>query len=81
MTLAKEKGWKAALSRFASNTQSQVANSATTLQDGRPINFDEPTFQQLLVNFIVADDQVRSLFIFLCLQCSCLHVPKVVECD
>ena len=48
-------GWKNQLPGQAS-----LATTAATLaQDVRIDTFDEDTFHQYLVNFIVADDQVR----------------------
>jgi hypothetical protein len=85
-TLAKEKEWKILLPGLVSQAQSQAASEAAASQHEPPINFDERTFYQYLVNFIIADDQVHShLIFFLCLQCSCLRAPilkslNLVEC-
>ena len=85
MTLAKEKGWKILLPGLVSQARSQATNEAATSQGEHPDKFDEHTFHQYLLNFIVADDQVCSRLIFLYLQHSCLHVPtlkslNLVEC-
>lgn len=82
LTLAKEKGWNILLPGLVSQARSQATTKAATSEGGRPDKFDERTFHQHLMNFIVADDQVCSHSIFLCLQCSCL-TPKslnLMEC-
>lgn len=83
-TLAKQKGWKILLPGLLSQARSQATNEATS-QGERPDKFDERTFHQHLLNFIVADDQVCPHLIFLCLQCSCMCFPtlkslNLVEC-
>ena len=57
MILAKEGGWKIQLPGLVSQAQSQAASESTA--GGQPDRFDEQTFRQLLLNFIVVDDQVR----------------------
>lgn len=61
LTLAKEKGWKILLPGLVSQARS---NEAATSQGERPDTFNESTFHQHLLNFIVADDQVCSHLIF-----------------
>jgi hypothetical protein len=83
--LAEEKGWKILLPGLVSQARSQATNKAANSQHERADNFDEHTFHQYLLNFIVADNQVCSHLIFLYLQCSCLRVPtlkslNLVEC-
>jgi hypothetical protein len=58
LTLAKEKGWKIQLPGLVSQAQSQATNEAAMLQVEQPDQFDERSFHQHLLNFIVADDQV-----------------------
>lgn len=60
--LAKEKQWKTLLPSLRSQQPSASENE-------QPDAFNEKTFQQYLVNFVVADDQVFSC---LCLRFS-LH--------
>jgi len=79
LTLAKENEWKILLPGLVSQAQLQATNEAATLQGERPDRFNKGTFHQHLLNFIVADDQVCSHLIFLCLQCSCLHVLTQVS--
>jgi hypothetical protein len=67
LTLAKEKGWKILLPGLVSQAQSQATNEAATSQGEQPDKFNERTFHQYLLNFIIADDQVCSHLIFLCL--------------
>jgi len=74
MALAKEKGWKNMLAGFRSQARLQAAYEAVTSQPEQLDNFDESTFHQYLLSFIVADDQVCSHFIFLCLHAH-VHVP------
>jgi hypothetical protein len=54
--LAKENGWKIQLAGLVSQARSQAASEATAV--GRPDKFDEQTFHQFLLKFIVVDDQV-----------------------
>jgi hypothetical protein len=64
LSLAKEKGWTILLPGLVSEARSQAVSEAAVLQAGRA-KFDEPTFHQRLLNFIVADDQVQQhLFYF-----------------
>jgi hypothetical protein len=55
--LAKEHGWKILLPGLASQARSEAIVGA---QQGRPdnLNFNESTFHDCLINFIVANDQV-----------------------
>ena len=57
-TLAEEKGWKQQLPGLVSKTRTQPSNEAANSQGERPDKFDQSTFNQYLLNFIVADDQV-----------------------
>jgi len=45
-----------------SQARSQVASETAALQAGQLDKFDENTFHQYLVKFIVVDDQVRCCF-------------------
>src|SRR5215471_13864468 len=65
--LAKENGWKISLPGLISQAQSQ-ASEAASQQDGWPDKFDTETFHQQLLNFIIADDQVRFHFclVYIC---------------
>ena len=56
--LAAERGWKVLLPGLVSQAKSQSAAAASANQDEEPVPFDEHVFQQYLLNFIVADDQV-----------------------
>ena len=60
LTLAKKNGWKILLLELVSQARSQATNEAATSQHERSIKFDENTFHQHLLNFIVTDDQVCS---------------------
>jgi hypothetical protein len=59
LRLAKEKGWKV---QSVSQARSQASSEAATL-DRPPDKFDEQTFHQHLLRFIVVDDHV----------CPCLY--------
>jgi len=81
MLLAPQKGWKPLLSQ----APSQVTTEAKALQVPRQGEFDVQRFHRCLLNFIVADDQVRHLLSFLYLPCSCFLVSNckslnIVEC-
>jgi hypothetical protein len=54
--LAKEHGWKILLPGLVSQAQSEASVAAAS--DERPDKFDEHTFYEYLLNFIIADDQV-----------------------
>ena len=68
MALAEEKGWKNMLVGFRLQARIQAASEAVTSQHERLDNFDESTFHRYLLHFIVADDQVCSRLIVLCLH-------------
>jgi hypothetical protein len=55
--LAAERGWKIWLKGLLSQARSQATSEAAAAQAGQP-QFDEETFRQYLLNFIVANDQV-----------------------
>ena len=61
--LAKEQGWKVLLPGLVSQARYQSAAAASVNQNEYPVPFDEHNFQQYLLNFIVADDQVCFVFI------------------
>jgi len=73
LILAKENGWKILLPRLISQARSQATNEATTSWGERSIKFDENTFHQHLLNFIIADNQVCShdLIMFTMLMFAC----------
>ena len=78
MALAKEHGWKILLPGLVSKSQSQTTNEGAAPSQSEPHpKFDEQLFNQDLLNFVVADDQVCSHIFFLCLQCSHLCVPTL----
>ena len=60
--LAKERGWKVLLPGLISQARSQSAAAASVNQDEHPVPFNEHIFQQYLLKFIVADDQVCFVF-------------------
>src|SRR5258708_4652146 len=62
MTLVKEKGWVNKLlgCRAKTHTRSQMSNQTATSQGERPTIYDEANFHQLLLKFIVVDNQVCS---------------------
>jgi hypothetical protein len=62
MTLVKEKGWSNKLlgCQAKTHTRSQTSSQTATSQGERPTIYDEANFHQLLLKFIVADDQVCS---------------------
>jgi hypothetical protein len=79
LRLAKEKGWTIQLPGLVSQSRSQAANEAAASQVRQPEKFDEKTFHQHLVNFIIADDQVHicsSLFHFHYAHISLFLVPE-----
>ena len=66
LRLYKEKGWKVLLPGLMSQARSQAASEASASRsrpDGRA-EFSLQKFHQLLLKFIIADDQVRAFFIF-----------------
>jgi hypothetical protein len=71
MTHAKKEGWKILLPGLVSQAKSQANSEAATLQAGRPDKFDERTFHQHLLNFIIADDQV-------CFHLTLIHVAMLM---
>ena len=58
LQLAKENGWKILLPGLVSQARSEATSAATSGSAERRTQFDESTFHQHLLNFIVADDQV-----------------------
>lgn len=62
--LANERGWKIMLPGLVSQARSEAAASVPAADERRD-DFDEQTFHEYLLNFIVADDQV--CLSFLCL--------------
>jgi hypothetical protein len=64
LTLAKERGWRVLLPGLVSQAQLQTINEASTSQGEQPDKFNERTFHQHLLSFIVADDQVCSILSF-----------------
>jgi hypothetical protein len=64
LRLAAERGWKVQLPGLVSQARSQAASEASASQGQRSVEFSEQKFQQYLLNFIIADDQVRDLCFF-----------------
>ncbi len=62
LSLAKERGWKMQLPGLQSQAQSQAASETAASQAGQLDKFDENTFHQYLVKFIVMDNQVHCCF-------------------
>ncbi len=62
MTLVKEKGWVNKLPGYWAkmHTRSQMSNQTATSQGEWPTIYDEANFHQLLLKFIIVDDQVCS---------------------
>jgi hypothetical protein len=58
LQLAKENGWKVLLPGLVSQARSEATSAAASVSAERRGQFDESTFHQYLLNFIVADDQV-----------------------
>jgi hypothetical protein len=63
MRLAKERGWEIFLPGYRSQARSQAASDASASQVPPVVQFSEERFQQYLLNFIVADDQVCLYFV------------------
>jgi hypothetical protein len=62
LKLAQERGWKIQLPGIVSRARSNASGSAES--QGSPLdNFNEETFHNYLLRFIVADDQVPFLLI------------------
>lgn len=76
--LAIERGWKILIPGVLAQIQSQ-SSGATTMQEGQPDKFDQPTFQKYLLNFVVANDQVMIFISFLCLGVTPHTVPHSFE--
>jgi hypothetical protein len=67
MTLAKENRWQIMLPGLLSEARSQAAGAAAAAamsEDDRPDTFNEHTFRERLVKFIVINDQVLSRHFF-----------------
>ncbi len=62
LSLAKKRGWKIQLPGLQLQAWSQVASETTALQAGQLDKFDENTFHQYLVKFIVVNNQVCYCF-------------------
>jgi hypothetical protein len=62
--LAKEHGWKIMLPGLVSQARSAATATVSALPDGQPDKFDERTFHEYLLNFIIADDQVYIFLLF-----------------
>lgn len=81
LRLAKERGWEVQLPGYRSQAQSQAASDASAPP---LVQFSEERFQQHLLNFIIADDQVRLYFV--CFYMSYAHISfwikalNLVEC-
>jgi len=58
MVQQKAHGWKILLPGLVSQAKSEAVAAVAQSQGELRPSFDEATFQRLLVNFIVADDQV-----------------------
>lgn len=56
-TLAQERGWKVLLPGLVTQAKSQ-ASAAVATNQRVPDKFNEDSFRQYLVNFIIVDDQV-----------------------
>lgn len=67
-TLAQERGWKIYLPGLVSQANSQANAEAGGVASNQPDNFNEQSFHQHLLNFIVADDQVCLLYLKLMLN-------------
>ncbi len=63
LCIAKKNNWKHSLPGLMSQARSQAASEASSSQVRR-VKFNEQNFHQHLINFIVADDQVRDLWCF-----------------
>jgi hypothetical protein len=62
-TLAKERGWRVLLPGLVSQAQSESAAAAQEAMVHHD-KFDEHTFHQYLLQFIISDDQVSLQFLF-----------------
>src|SRR5216684_3145200 len=62
MTLVKEKGWVNKLPgcQAKMHTRSQTSNQTATSQGEQPTIYDKANFHQLLLKFIIVDNQVCS---------------------
>jgi hypothetical protein len=65
MSLAKERGWEVKLPGLSSQAHSQASSQVAASQGEQVDRFNESNFHALLVKFIIADDQVLSLHVFL----------------
>ena len=74
LRLAKEKSWKIQLPGLVSQARSQAASKASALRGQPSVEFNEQKFQQYLLDFIIADDQVHDLCFFPHSLCSCFLV-------
>jgi hypothetical protein len=80
LNLAKEEGWRILLPGLVSQARSQATSGAASPRGDRADRFDERTFHQHILNFIVADDQVCShLFMFIMLIFASKSL-NIVEC-
>lgn len=85
LKVAKERSWKLSLPGLLSQARTQAASQGTASQGTQSAEFSQDAFHQHLLNFIVADDQVRDACFLFILLCSCFVVPNhkslnVVEC-
>jgi hypothetical protein len=65
MSLAKERGWEIKSSGHLSQAHSQTSSQVAASQGEQVDRFNESNFHTSLVKFIVANDQVFSLHVFL----------------
>ena len=83
LRIYKAKGWTI-LPGLASQVQSQAAKEASASRDTRPhgrVEFSGQKFHQHLLNFIIADDQVRDTCMLSCPLYSCKRQSlNIVEC-